>query len=50
MFNYYNMSYYPRDTKDQIKYSNKKIIKKILKKGISFFGKDMLQCVLIQMN
>ena len=40
IFFYYNNSFYPRDTKDQLKYT-----KKNLKKGILFFGKVMLQCV-----
>ena len=39
MFNYYNSSYYPRDTKDQIKYSKKKIKKNIFKKGDIIFWK-----------
>ena len=46
MFNYYNMSYYPRDTKDQIKYSNKKIIKKVFKKGdIIFWKGHVAMCI-----
>ena len=46
MFNYYNMSYYPRDTKDQIKYSNKKIIKKVYKKGdIIFWKGHVAMCI-----
>ena len=46
MFNYYNMSYYPRDTKDQIKYSNKKIIKKNFKKGdIIFWKGHVAMCI-----
>jgi cell wall-associated NlpC family hydrolase len=39
MFNYYNSSYYPRDTKDQIKYSNTLIKKNIFKKGDIIFWK-----------
>ena len=40
---YYNNLFYPRDTKDQIKFT-KKISKKKknFKKEILFFGKDML--------
>jgi cell wall-associated NlpC family hydrolase len=44
IFYYYNQSFYPRDTVDQIKYSKKKL-KKNLKKVILFFGKDMSQYV-----
>ena len=36
---YYNNKFYPRDTKDQIKYSKKKIKEKILKKGDIIFWK-----------
>ena len=43
LFYYYNNSFYPRDTKDQIKYSKKNFKKKSLKKVILFFGKAMLQ-------
>ena len=39
IFYYYNNSFYPRDTKDQIKYSKKKIKKKKLKKGDIIFWK-----------
>ena len=40
------MSYYPRDTKDQIKYSNKKIIKKNYKKGgIIFWKGHVAMCI-----
>ena len=39
MFYYYNQSFYPRDTVDQIKYSKKKIIKKKFKKGDIIFWK-----------
>ncbi len=40
MFFYYNQSFYPRDTVDQIKYSKRKVTKKHLKTVILFFGKD----------
>jgi hypothetical protein len=36
---YYNNKFYPRDTKDQIRYSKKNIIKKIFKKGDIIFWK-----------
>ena len=36
---YYNNKFYPRDTKDQIRYSKKKIRKKIFKKGDIIFWK-----------
>ena len=39
LYYYYNNSFYPRDTKDQIKYSKKKIIKKKFKKGDIIFWK-----------
>ncbi len=39
MFYYYNQSFYPRDTADQIKYSKRKITKKKLKKGDIIFWK-----------
>jgi len=39
LFYYYNSTFYPRDTKDQIKYSKKKIIKKNFKKGDIIFWK-----------
>jgi gamma-D-glutamyl-L-lysine dipeptidyl-peptidase len=39
LFYYYNNSFYPRDTKDQIKYSKKKLIKKKFKKGDIIFWK-----------
>ena len=46
IFNYYNESYYPRDTKDQIKYSKKKIRKKIFKKGdIIFWRGHVAMCI-----
>ena len=41
----YNNSFYPRDTKDQIKYTKKNKKKESLIKEISFFGKVMLLCV-----
>ena len=39
IFYYYNNSFYPRDTKDQIKYSKKKLNHKIYKKGDIIFWK-----------
>ena len=36
---YYNNKFYPRDTKDQIRYSKKNIIRKIFKKGDIIFWK-----------
>jgi cell wall-associated NlpC family hydrolase len=36
---YYNNKFYPRDTKDQIRYSKKNIKKNILKKGSIIFWK-----------
>ena len=39
LYYYYNSSFYPRDTKDQIKYSKKKIIKKKFRKGDIIFWK-----------
>jgi gamma-D-glutamyl-L-lysine dipeptidyl-peptidase len=39
MYYYYNNSFYPRDTKDQIKYSKKNYKKKIFKKGDIIFWK-----------
>ena len=39
LYYYYNNSFYPRDTKDQIKYSKKKKRKKIFKKGDVIFWK-----------
>ena len=47
---YYNNKFFPRDTKDQIKYSKKSIRKKIFKKGDIIFGKVMLLFVLILKN
>ena len=39
IFFYYNNSFYPRDTKDQIKFSKKNLKKKIFKKGDIIFWK-----------
>ncbi len=39
LFYFYNESFYPRDTKDQIKYSKKNSKKKIFKKGDIIFWK-----------
>ena len=39
LFFYYNKKFYPRDTKDQIKYSKKNIKTKIFKKGDIIFWK-----------
>ena len=39
LFYYYNRSFYPRDTIDQIKYSKKKSNKKNFKKGDIIFWK-----------
>ena len=39
LFFYYNNKFYPRDTKDQIKYSSKNIKRKIFKKGDIIFWK-----------
>ena len=39
LFYYYNRSFYPRDTKDQIKYSKKNIKRKKFKKGDIIFWK-----------
>ena len=39
LFYYYNNSFYPRDTKDQIKYSRKQLKRKIFKKGDIIFWK-----------
>jgi len=39
LFYYYNMSFYPRDTKDQIKYTKKSTKRKIFKKGDIIFWK-----------
>ena len=39
LFYYYNKSFYPRDTKDQIKYSKKNIKRNKFKKGDIIFWK-----------
>ena len=39
IFYYYNNSFYPRDTKDQIKYSVGKLKRKVFKKGDVIFWK-----------
>ena len=39
LFYYYNNSFYPRDTKDQIKYSRKQLQRKGFKKGDVIFWK-----------
>ena len=39
---YYNNSFYPRDTKDQIRYTKENLKKENLKKEILYFGKVML--------
>jgi len=39
LFYYYNNTFYPRDTKDQIKYSGKQLKKKVFKKGDVIFWK-----------
>jgi cell wall-associated NlpC family hydrolase len=39
LFYYYNNSFYPRDTKDQIKYSRKQLKRKVFKKGDIIFWK-----------
>jgi gamma-D-glutamyl-L-lysine dipeptidyl-peptidase len=39
LFYYYNNSFYPRDTKDQIKYSRKQLKRKIFRKGDVIFWK-----------
>jgi hypothetical protein len=39
LFYYYNDSFYPRDTKDQIKYSRRKLKRKVFKKGDVIFWK-----------
>ena len=39
LYYYYNNLFYPRDTKDQIKYSKKKSKKKVFKKGDIIFWK-----------
>ena len=39
LFYYYNDTFYPRDTKNQIKYSGKKLKRKVFKKGDIIFWK-----------
>jgi len=39
LFYYYNNSFYPRDTKDQIKYSKKQLKRKVFKRGDIIFWK-----------
>ena len=39
LFYYYNNSFYPRDTKDQIKYSRKQLKRKVFRKGDVIFWK-----------
>ena len=39
LFFYYNNKFYPRDTKNQIKYSSKNIKRKVFKKGDILFWK-----------
>ncbi len=45
IFFYYNNLYYPRDTKDQIKYSTKKISKKFKKGDIIFWKGHVAICI-----
>ena len=45
IFFYYNNLFYPRDTKDQIKYSVKKIPKKFKKGDIIFWKGHVAICV-----
>ena len=45
MFFYYNNLFYPRDTKDQIKYSKKKISKKFKKGDIIFWKGHVAICI-----
>ncbi len=45
MFFYYNNLFYPRDTKDQIKYSKKKISKKFKKGDIIFWEGHVAICI-----
>ena len=47
---YYNNKFYPRDTKDQIKYSKSNIKKKNLEREILYFGKGMLLFALMTKN
>ena len=50
LFFYYNNKFYPRDTKDQIKYSIQKNKVECLKKETLYFGKVMLLFVLTLKN
>ena len=46
LFFYYNNKFYPRDTKDQIRFAKKKIRKKIFKKGdIIFWKGHVAMCI-----
>ena len=46
LYYYYNNSFYPRDTKDQIKFSKKKIAHKLFKKGdIIFWRGHVAICI-----
>ena len=46
LFYYYNNSFYPRDTKDQIKYSKKQLKRKVFKKGdIIFWDGHVAVCI-----
>ena len=45
MFFYYNNLFYPRDTKDQIKYSINKISKKLKKGDIIFWKGHVAVCI-----
>ena len=46
LFYYYNNSFYPRDTKDQIKYSSKQSKRKVFKKGdVIFWNGHVAVCI-----
>ena len=46
LFYYYNNSFYPRDTKDQIRYSTKQLKRKVFKKGdIIFWRGHVAICI-----
>ncbi|MDC3257523.1 C40 family peptidase, partial [Candidatus Pelagibacter sp.] len=46
LYYYYNNSFYPRDTKDQIKFSKKKLKTEIFKKGdIIFWNGHVAICI-----
>ena len=45
IFFYYNNLFYPRDTKDQIKYSKKKVLKKFKKGDIIFWKGHVAVCI-----